>query len=118
MKILTYVLLGLLVFISVMSATGKLRKDPKILAMMEHVGVKPSQIPLLAYIEIAAALGLLIGLKIHGLAVAAAAGLTLYFLGAVFAHLRVKDKVADAAPALFITVMSAVATYLISTQLG
>ena len=118
MKILTYVLLALLVFISLMSATGKLRKDPKIVAMMEHVGVKSNQIPLLAYIEILAGVGLLVGLKFHALAVAAATGLTLYFIGAVIAHIRVKDKAADVLPAAFIALISAVTAYLISSQLG
>jgi len=118
LKILAFVLLGLLAVAATLSATGKLRKDPKVIGMMTHVGVKESQIPLLAYLELLGAIGLLVGLKFHGLGIAAATGLALYFLGAVVAHLRTKDKVADLAPALFLALVSAATAYLISSQLG
>ncbi len=96
------------------SAMGKLRKDPKVVAIMDHVGVTPKQLPVLAYLEILGALGLLIGLKVHPLGVFSAAALALYFLGAVIAHVRKSDKVADFAPAVFLALLSAVAAYAIS----
>lgn len=118
MKILAYVLLGLLAATATLSAAGKLRKDPKVIGMMTHVGVKENQIPLLAYLELLGAIGLVVGLKFHGLGIAAATGLALYFLGAVIAHLRAKDKVAEFAPALVLALISATTAYLISSQLS
>ncbi len=52
----------------------------------------PERIPVLAALEIAGALGLLVGLAWAPLGIAAAIGVVLYFVGAVIAHLRVKDK--------------------------
>ena len=118
MKTLTYVLLGLLVLISTFSAMGKLRKDPKAIEPLTQVGVKPNQVPLLAALEIAAAAGLLIGLKFHSLAFAAATGLSLYFIGAVISHLRIKDKFSAFAPALVLAVISIATALLIKSNLS
>jgi len=96
------------------SAMGKLRKDPKVVAIMDHVGVTPSQLPILAYLEILGALGLLIGLKVQALGVVSAIALALYFVGGVIAHVRKNDKVADFAPAAFLALVSAIAAFVIS----
>jgi len=93
---------------------GKLRNDPKIVAIMSHVGVRSAQLPILAYLELLGALGLLIGLKVHPLGVLSAVALALYFVGAVIAHVRKNDKVADFAPAVFLALVSAVTAYTIS----
>jgi uncharacterized membrane protein YphA (DoxX/SURF4 family) len=82
-----------------MSALGKLSKKPDVMGIMEHVGVKSAQIPLLAVLELLGALGILVGIWSKPLGVAATIGLSLYFLGAVGAHLKVKDVVKDVAPA-------------------
>ncbi|MBU6347385.1 MAG: DoxX family protein [Actinomycetales bacterium] len=118
MKTLTYVLLGLLVLISTFSAIGKLRKDPRAIEPLTQVGVKANQVPVLAALELAAAAGLLIGLKLHPLALAAATGLSLYFIGAVIAHLRVKDKFAAFAPAFGLALISIATTLLINSNLS
>ena len=118
LKTLTYVLLGLLVLISTFSAIGKLRKDPKVIEPLTQVGVKPNQVPILAALELAAAAGLLIGLKFHPLAVAAATGLSLYFIGAVISHLRIKDKFAAFAPAFVLALISIGTTVLINSNLS
>jgi uncharacterized membrane protein YphA (DoxX/SURF4 family) len=88
--IVTASLLGL---IATASGIQKLRKDPKVLEVMHSVGVKDSQLPILAGLEITGALGLLIGIWIPPLGIAASIGLALYFLGAVVAHVRAKDSV-------------------------
>jgi uncharacterized membrane protein YphA (DoxX/SURF4 family) len=94
---------------------GKLRKMPQVMESMAHVGVKPNQIPLLAYVEIAGAVGILIGIAISKLAFVSAGALTLYFLGAVIAHLRIKDKFKDFAPALFLAVLFGILANMISS---
>ncbi|WP_335939770.1 DoxX family protein [Streptomyces sp. PTD5-9] len=85
------VLAVLLSLMLVVSGRGKLVKDPKIMPVMTAVGVSPGMVPVLAVLEFAGAAGLLVGIGYRPLGVAAAVGVVLYFLGAVIAHLRVKD---------------------------
>lgn len=101
--------------IAIVSAMGKLRKMPQVIESMTHVGVKPNQIPVLAYLEIAGAIGILIGIAVPLLAFISAGALMLYFAGAVIAHLRVKDKFKDFAPALFLAVLFGYLAYLVPT---
>ncbi|MFF9402737.1 DoxX family protein [Streptomyces sp. NPDC014646] len=91
MSVAYIVLAALLSLMLVVSGRGKLVKDPKIMSAMTAVGVSPGMVPVLAVLEFAGAVGLLIGIGYRPLGVAAAVGVVLYFLGAVIAHLRVKD---------------------------
>lgn len=79
--------LGLAV-IHIISATGKLMRLPQVVANLGMAGVQPSQFPPLAFLELAAAIGLIIGLWWSPIGIAAAVGSTLYFAGAIVAHLR------------------------------
>ncbi len=81
------------------SAIMKLRRDPKVIASMHSVGVRDNQVPLLASLEILGTLGLIVGIWIVPIGIAAAIGLTGYFLGAVLAHLRAKAPIKEVAPA-------------------
>lgn len=58
---------------------------------LEDVGFPTKFLPFLAAVKLAAALGLVAGLWIPGLGLAAGAGLVVYFLLAVGAHLRKRD---------------------------
>ena len=58
-------------------------------------------------LELLAAIGLLVGLVVWPLGVAAGAGLALLMAGAVIAHLRVGDKIAQFGPALLLGLLSA-----------
>ncbi|MFI9627307.1 DoxX family protein [Streptomyces sp. NPDC052042] len=91
MSIAYIVLAALLSLMLVVSGRGKLAKDPKIMPAMAAVGVSAGMVPVLAVLEFAGAVGLLVGIGYRPLGVAAAVGVVLYFLGAVIAHLRVKD---------------------------
>jgi uncharacterized membrane protein YphA (DoxX/SURF4 family) len=115
MKIAMIITTSFLTLAALVSASGKLRKMPTVVEVMTHVGVRENQIPLLALIEIAGGVGLLIGFATSLLGRLAAGGLVLYFLGAVIAHLRVKDSVKDYAPAIFLFAVS-VATLVL--QIG
>ena len=55
------------------------------------MGVPIEWFPFLAGLEFAAATGLLVGIKWAPLGIAAAAGMALYFVGAIVAHVRVND---------------------------
>lgn len=97
------ILLGL---VAIASAGAKLRQVPNVMESMAHVGVSKSLIPVLALLEILGALGLLIGIWVPVLGLLAALGLTLYFLGAVLAHIRAKDSVKEFAAPLILFILS------------
>lgn len=73
------------------SGIGKLRRDPVQVANLERVGVTRG-IAVLAVLELAAVLGLVAGLAVWQLAVAAGAGAALYFAGALVVHMRAGDR--------------------------
>ena len=114
MRTAALVLSALLGLSMAFSAAGKLRRDPKIIAIMEHVGLNAGQIKALALTELAATVGLLSTSWLPTLGLAAAIGSILYFAGAVIAHSRKHDPIADVAPAVFLTVVAAATAYLIS----
>lgn len=93
------------------SAIGKLTKNPQVIPIMEQVGVPADKIPWLAYVEILGAIGLVVGLFVWPIGVAAAIGVILYFVGAVIAHLRVNDA-KGSGPAAFLTLVAVAALVL------
>jgi hypothetical protein len=79
----------LLVFVS---GLGKLRRNPYIVKSVHEVaGVPMRWFPFLAGLEFAAATGLILGIKWAPLGIAAAAGMVLYLVGAIIAHVLVND---------------------------
>lgn len=89
------------------SAIGKIRRDPKIVHVIhEVIGVPMEYFALLAACELAGAVGLIVGIWLPLLGVAASVGLILYFLGAVVSHLRVRDT-KGVGPAAFMLIMAA-----------
>ena len=76
----------------VFSATGKLRRDPRSVTVIHDVvGMPLWSLRWLAACELAGAVGVLAGIAWSPLGIAAAAGLVLYFVGAVLGHVRVGD---------------------------
>jgi uncharacterized membrane protein YphA (DoxX/SURF4 family) len=108
--ILSSVFAALLVF----SASGKLRHDPAQMKTMETVGFPIDRLPLLAAAEVAGAAGLVAGLFWWPIGVAAAIGLVLYFLGAVSAHLRVKDPAYAPAAVILLVAIAVLVLRLIT----
>ena len=97
------------------SAAGKLTKHPKVVESLGKCGVPSSWHPRLAVAEIAGALGMVLGLWVPALGVAAAVGVVLYFVGAVIAHVRVSDSEV-AAPIVFIVLAVVVIVLRIGTR--
>ena len=92
MFIALVIVTALLAVICVQSAAMKLRRNEQVLAVIHGtIGVPQRHVPVLAALELAGAAGILAGLWLEPLGVAAAAGLVAYFLGAVGGHLRVRD---------------------------
>jgi uncharacterized membrane protein YphA (DoxX/SURF4 family) len=112
MKIALDVFGALLAFAAIGSAISKLKKVPDVMEAMANVGVKPHQIPVLAFLEIAGGLGIIAGIWIKPLGVLASVSLALYFVGALFAHFSRKHKVADFGAALGIFIIACITTAL------
>ncbi|MFJ6249334.1 MULTISPECIES: DoxX family protein [unclassified Streptomyces] len=85
-------------------------RNPQITGSMTKLGVPESWFPWLATAKAAGAIGLLVGLAVPALGVAAAIGVVLYFLGALVTHLRAKDHAV--APVAVLTLLAAAALVL------
>jgi hypothetical protein len=73
------------------SATLDFIRFKQILINMARVGVPESWLTVLGILKAVGALGLLVGIGVPLIGVAAAAGLVLFFIGAIVAHLRGHD---------------------------
>jgi hypothetical protein len=76
---------------NIFSATLDFVRYKQILINMARVGVPESWITMLGILKAAGALGLLIGIGVPLIGTLAAAGLTLFFVGAIITHLRAHD---------------------------
>ena len=103
---------GLLTFAAIGSAISKLLKVPDVVAAMDSVGVKPNQVPVLALLEIAGGVGVIVGIWNPGLGLISSIALGLYFLGAIGAHLKAKSKIADAGAAIGIFAIAVITVFL------
>lgn len=64
---------------------------PKILVAMTRAGVSQSWLTTLGVLKAAGAVGLLVGLVVPPIGIAAAVGLVLFFVAAIVVHLRAHD---------------------------
>lgn len=99
-----------------LAATGvaKLAGHTATVESLTAVGFPAKFAPALASAELAGAVGLLLGLHWWPVGVAAAAGVVVYFLGAVGAHLRARQGSLAPAAALFALATSALVLRLIT----
>jgi uncharacterized membrane protein YphA (DoxX/SURF4 family) len=88
MSVALIILATLLGLAAAGSAFGKLRGVPAVVESLHSVGVSDGQMRILAVLELLGAAGLVVGIWVPFIGIAAAACLSLYFLGAVIAHLR------------------------------
>ena len=93
------------------SGANKLAKNETIMAGMEAVRVPRDRVWMLGVLEIAAAIGLIVGIFWWPIGVAAAIGVVLYFIGAIVAHLRVSDT--KGLPMPVVLMLVAVATLVL-----
>jgi len=112
MTIALVIFSSLLAFAAMGSAIAKLKKVPDVMASMASVGVKPNQVPLLAALEIAGGLGIIVGIWVPALGLAATIGLVLYFAGALLTHFKKKHGPAEFGAALGIFIITLVTAYL------
>jgi hypothetical protein len=83
---------SLLAAVLAFSAIRKLSHRPEVVATYARVGVPEASLDHLAMILLAGAAGLVAGIFWAPIGLAAAAGVVLYFLLAIAAHLRARDQ--------------------------
>jgi uncharacterized membrane protein YphA (DoxX/SURF4 family) len=81
------------------TAAGKLTGHTASIAIRDHLAIPAVRWEQIGLLEVAGAVGVMIGLALRPLGIAAAAGLVLLSLGAIATHVRAGDKPAAALPA-------------------
>ena len=81
-------------------AGAKLAGAPAVRESAAHFGIPWNRYRLISVPELAAAIGVLAGLQVHALGVAAASGMAILLTAALIAHRRAGDSIATMAPAL------------------
>ena len=97
----------LLALVAAASAVPKLAGTRGMLEEATHLGVPRTGYVVIGALELAAAAGLLAGLALPPLGVAAAAGLVLMMAGAVVSHGRAGDHLSAMLPAAGVGVLAA-----------
>ncbi|MFE2538036.1 DoxX family protein [Streptomyces sp. NPDC059371] len=103
----TIVMAVVLAAIFLLLGAAKLAAVPVMRQAAAHAGMTTTHYRLLGALEVAAAAGLLAGLRITALGVAAAVGLILLMAGAVVVHLRSGDPAARCLPAAVVGALAA-----------
>jgi hypothetical protein len=87
------------------AATNDFIRPKWLLGNMSKLRVPESWLPILGSLKGAGALGLLVGITVPLVGIAAAAGLTLFFIGALITHLRARDlSLGNGVPVIFLVV--------------
>ncbi|ROS77989.1 DoxX-like protein [Curtobacterium sp. PhB130] len=92
MHIAAVVLVLVLAVAMLGSGVMKLVGAAQMRANMATVNVTPGQMRVLGVLEVLATIGLVVGLWVPALGIAAAIGAVIYFAGAIVAHVRAHDK--------------------------
>ncbi len=112
MKIALEVVCGFYAAIATGSASGKLTRNRRVLATMRAVGVSDRLVPWLAVLELLGALGIVVGVWVRPLGLAACVGLSAYFVGATLAHVRAKDEWKVLIPPVVLVLIGVASSYL------
>jgi hypothetical protein len=96
------------------SATLDFVRFQQILINMAKVGVSDSWITTLGVLKATGALGLLVGIAIPLIGIAAASGLVLFFIGAIVTHLRAHDYSFGLAVVFLLLAIAALVLRLVS----
>jgi uncharacterized membrane protein YphA (DoxX/SURF4 family) len=108
MFVVTIVLAILLSLAYAASGIQKLAGTKMMREGADHLNIPFPRYRLIGVLELLAVVGLLVGLAVWPLGVAAAAGLVLLMAGALVFHLRAGDKIAQFGPALALGVIALV----------
>ena len=90
----------LLALACLLPAVGKLSGQERMRASADHFGIAWERYQLIGVAELAAALGVLAGLYVRPLGIAAAVGFGVLLVGAAITHVRAGDDARHLVPAL------------------
>ena len=108
MVIATVIASVVLALVAAASGIPKVMGTAQMVEEARHLGVPRIGYIVIGSLELAAAVGLLAGLAVTPLGIAAATGIILMMIGAVASHVRVGDPYAAMAPALTVGVAGAI----------
>ncbi|GGN19250.1 DoxX family protein [Streptomyces fuscichromogenes] len=108
MYITAVVFAVLLALVYLAAGSSKALGQDKALAQADHLGVPHGAYRLIGALEVLGAAGVVVGLWVAWLGVAAGAGLALLMVGAVGTHLRAKDPGKAVVPALVLGLIAVV----------
>jgi uncharacterized membrane protein YhaH (DUF805 family) len=101
------VTLAVVLALAFLAAGGsKLASAPQTVDMADHLGIKRDRYRLIGVPELLGAAGVLVGLEIVAIGVAAAVGLAALTIGAAVTHRRAHDAPKDIAPAVGLAVIA------------
>ena len=100
---------------NIFSATCDFVRYEKVSIAMAKAGVPDSWMTTLGILKAVGALGLLVGICVPVIGVAAALGLILFFVGAIITHLRGRDYSLGPAMAFLLLAVAALALRLASS---
>ncbi|WNO76865.1 DoxX family protein [Streptomyces sp. AM8-1-1] len=103
----TTVLAVILSAIFLLLGSAKLAAVPAMREAAAHVGMTTAHYRVLGALEVAAAIGLLAGMRITALSAAASAGLILLMAGALVVHVRFGHPTARCIPAIVVGALAA-----------
>lgn len=112
MFVATAILSGLLFLAFLMAGAGKVALNKMSQEGAAHFGYSGNAYRAIGALEVAGAVGLLVGLWVSALGVAAGIGLVLMMVGAVVVHLRAKDEPKLVVPAAALGLLTLVAVVL------
>ncbi len=98
----------LLALVAAGSASLDFRGAPQVLELMHRLQYRPGFERFLGLVKVIGALGLIVGLFVHGIGLAAAIGFVLYFALAVKAHVNLGDAPMAYLPPIVLLALSAV----------
>ena len=104
----TTVLAVVLAVVFGVTGIAKLAAVPVMRTAAHHLGFRVGQYRIIGALELAGAIGLLVGLAVPALGVAAAIGLGLLLIGAAAAHVRNHDPASRVAVPLVLVALVAV----------
>ena len=100
---------------NIFSATCDFVRYEKVSIAMAKAGVPESWMTTLGILKAVGALGLLVGIRVPVIGMAAALGLILFFVGAIITHLRGRDYSLGLAIVFLLLAMAALAVRLASS---
>lgn len=105
---------------NIYAASNDFRRPEWLLSTMNRLGVPESSLPVLGTLKAAGAVGLLAGIFMPRIGIAAAAGLTLFFAGALITHLRARDySLGRGVPVVFLLIaVAALVLGAVDSNLG